>query len=196
MFTGIIETTGTITDSEARGTNISFWIESVISDQLKPDQSVCHDGICLTVERISDNRHKVTAIKETIKKTTLASWNTGTLVNLERCLQLNSRLDGHIVQGHVDNTAVCLGKKEKAGSWELEFGFPKKFGPLVIEKGSVAINGISLTAFNVKKKSFRVAIIPYTFEHTNIKQVAEGSVVNIEFDIIGKYLLRSLTLKL
>lgn len=196
MFTGIIETTGTITDSETKGTNISFWIESAISDQLQPDQSVCHDGVCLTVEKIIENRHKVTAIEETIKKTNLASWNTGTLVNLERCLHLNSRLDGHIVQGHVDTTAICLDKKEKKGSWELEFSFPKKFAPLLIEKGSVAINGISLTAFNVKKKCFRVAIIPYTFEHTNINQVAEGSVVNIEFDIIGKYLLRSLTLKL
>lgn len=195
MFTGIIEAMGRVTEVSPAGSNRSFWIESPISPGLKADQSICHDGVCLTVEEVKDNRHRVTAIEETLKKTTLGSWDTGTVVNLERCLQLNDRLDGHIVQGHVDSTATCTKKKERKGSWEFEFDFPKRFAALVIEKGSITVNGISLTAFNVGKKSFTVAIIPYTFEHTNISHVAKGAGVNIEFDIVGKYLLRSLSLK-
>lgn len=195
MFTGIITATGRITDVHSSGTNTSFWVESGISARLKPDQSISHDGVCLTVEEVSGNRHRITAIEETLKKTTLNNWQTGSLVNLEKCLQLNDPLDGHIVQGHVDCTAVCTRKKERNGSWEFSFEFPKQFAPLVIEKGSVAVNGISLTAFNVKKRSFTVAIIPYTFGHTNIAHVNEGSPVNIEFDILGKYLLRSLSLR-
>lgn len=194
MFTGIIQATGTIADVIVQGTNMSFWINSPVSAELKPDQSLSHDGVCLTVEEIKDNIHKVTAIRETLKKTTAGKWKTGTVVNLEKCLQMGDHLDGHIVQGHVDTTAVCLKRKEKKGSWEFEFAFPGKFAPLVIEKGSIAINGISLTAFNVKRKSFTVAIIPYTFEHTNISTIKKGSAVNIEFDITGKYLLRKLSL--
>ena len=194
MFTGIITSTGRVIDLFSSGTNRSFWIESGISAGLKPDQSISHDGVCLTVEEIAGNRHRVTAIEETLKKTTLSNWQTGAIVNLEKCLQLTDTLDGHIVQGHVDCTAVCTRKKEKNGSREFRFDFPKQFAPLVIEKGSVAINGISLTAFNVKKRTFTVAIIPYTYEHTNIAHVTEGSQVNIEFDILGKYLLRSLSL--
>lgn len=194
MFTGIIEAKGTVTDRVANGSNISFWLHSPLSSGLKPDQSLCHDGVCLTVEEVRGSLHKVTAIKETLKKTTLSDWKAGTLVNLERCLQLGDRLDGHIVQGHVDTTAVCLKRKEKKGSWEFEFGFPGKFAPLVIEKGSIAVNGISLTVFNVKRKSFTVAIIPYTFEHTNICDVKKDTAVNIEFDITGKYLFRKLSL--
>lgn len=195
MFTGIITATGRVTDLSSSGSNSSFWIESGISAGLRPDQSISHDGVCLTVEEVAGNRHRVTAIEETLDKTTLNHWQTGTIVNLEKCLQLNDTLDGHIVQGHVDCTAVCTRKKEKHGSWEFSFEFPKQFAPLLIEKGSVAVNGISLTAFNVKKKAFTVAIIPYTYEHTNIAHITEGSLVNIEFDILGKYLLRSLSLR-
>lgn len=194
MFTGIIETTGQVLEVSGTGTNTHFWVESVISPELKPDQSVSHDGVCLTVEAVEGNRHRVTAIAETMKKTALGSWNAGTRINLERCLELHDRLDGHIVQGHVDCTAICTRRSEKNGSWEFRFVFPGKFAPLVIEKGSVAVNGVSLTAFDVRKKSFRVAIIPYTFEHTNLSSVTEGQAVNIEFDLIGKYLLRSLSL--
>lgn len=194
MFTGIVEITGAVKKVISNGSNKTFWIESPLSSQLKVDQSVSHSGVCLTVEEIAGNRHRVTAIDETLQKTNLACWNEGTTVNLERCLQLNDRLDGHLVQGHADATGICIKRKEKKGSWEFEFEFPKKFAGLVIEKGSVCVNGISLTAFDVKKKSFRVAIIPYTFEHTNIREVQPGDTVNLEFDMIGKYLLRRLSL--
>lgn len=194
MFTGIVEITGAVKKVISNGSNKTFWIESPLSSQLKVDQSVSHSGVCLTVEEIAGNRHRITAIDETLQKTNLACWNEGTTVNLERCLQLNDRLDGHLVQGHADATGICIKRKEKNGSWEFEFEFPKKFAGLVIEKGSVCVNGISLTAFDVKKKSFRVAIIPYTFEHTNIREVQPGDTVNLEFDMIGKYLLRRLSL--
>lgn len=194
MFTGIIEKTGRIAEVSASGTNTHFWVESPISQELKPDQSVSHDGVCLTVEAVEGSRHRVTAIAETMKKTALGNWKPGTLINLERCLEPHDRLDGHIVQGHVDCTAICTRRSEKNGSWEFRFEFPGKFAPLVIEKGSIAVNGISLTAFDVRKKSFKVAIIPYTFEHTNLSRLSEGETVNIEFDMIGKYLLRSLSL--
>jgi riboflavin synthase len=195
MFTGIVETVGVIKQISVDGTNKTFFIESSISNELKPDQSVSHSGACLTVEEIIGNAHRVTAIEETLKKTNLGNWQRGELVNLERSLKMYSRLDGHLVQGHVDAVSKCVKRVEKEGSWEYEFAFPKKFGGLIIEKGSVCINGISLTAFDVKRKSFTVAIIPYTFEHTNIKSVHEGQVVNIEFDMIGKYVLRGLSLK-
>jgi len=169
-------------------------VESSLSSTLKADQSLSHSGVCLTVEEVIDNTHRITAIEETLNKTNLGNWKEGTLVNLERCLQIHDRLDGHLVQGHVDTTAACIKRKEKAGSWEFEFAFPKKMAELVIEKGSVCVNGISLTAFDVKRKSFTVAIVPFTFEHTNIKEVQEGDCVNLEFDMIGKYLLRSLSL--
>lgn len=195
MFTGIVEITGAVKKVISNGSNKTFWIESPLSPQLKVDQSVSHSGVCLTVEEIAGNRHRITAIDETLQKTNLACWNEGTTVNLERCLQLNDRLDGHLVQGHADATGICIKRKEKKGSWEFEFEFPRKFAGLVIEKGSVCLNGISLTAFDVKKKSFRVAIIPYTFEHTNIREIQPGDTVNLEFDMIGKYLLRRLSLK-
>lgn len=147
------------------------------------------------MEEVNGNVHRVTAIDETLEKTNLGNWKAGTLVNLERSLQLGDRLDGHIVQGHVDTVALCKKVTEKNGSWEYIFEFPKEFAALIIEKGSIAINGISLTAYNVKKKNFTVAIIPYTFEHTNINKVIKGTKVNIEFDMIGKYLLRKLSLK-
>jgi riboflavin synthase len=195
MFTGIVETLGIVKGITAEGDNKTFWIESNISKDLKTDQSLSHSGVCLTVEEVMGDNHRVTAIRETLKKTNVLTWKVGSLINLERSLQLDSRLDGHFVQGHVDATARCIDVREQRGSWEYEFAFPKRFGQLIIEKGSVSLNGISLTAFDVKTKRFKVAIIPYTYEHTNIKTVQQGEIVNIEFDMIGKYVLRRLSLK-
>jgi len=190
MFTGIIENTGKVVSITPNGTNLSFWIESPISGELKVDQSVSHNGVCLTVEALGPNRHLVTAIEETLKKTELGSWQTGTEINLERCMLMNGRLDGHIVQGHVDTTAVCTERKELDGSWEYRFQFPTEFARLVIEKGSIAVNGTSLTCFNVTNNSFSIAVIPYTYTHTNIHQLTVGSRVNLEFDMLGKYVQR------
>lgn len=195
MFTGIVESTGIVKVIIFNGSNRTFWISSPLSDQLKTDQSVSHSGVCLTVEEVRDGQHRITAIEETLKKSNLNDWVEGSLVNLERCLQMNGRLDGHLVQGHVDATGTCINRVEKEGSWEFEIEFPRRFAELIIEKGSVCLNGISLTAFDVKKKRFKVAIIPYTFEHTNLKSLEPGQSVNIEFDMIGKYLLRRLSLK-
>ncbi len=190
MFTGIIETTGIVRKITQSGSNKSFEIESNIGQELKMDQSLSHNGVCLTVERVENNTHRVTAIDETLKKSNLGLLQEGAEVNLERCMLMNGRIDGHIVQGHVDDTAVCTIVVEKEGSWEYEFGYDPKFAALVIEKGSICLNGISLTVFDVKNDSFRVAIIPYTFEHTNIKYIKPGDKANIEFDLIGKYILR------
>ncbi|MBX9733802.1 MAG: riboflavin synthase, partial [Chitinophagaceae bacterium] len=156
MFTGIIEAIGTITNIEVSGTNRSFWIQSPLSHELKVDQSVSHDGVCLTVEAITEGRHKVTAIAETLAKTNLDYWRVGDKINLERCMILGARLDGHIVQGHVDAVATCVSKTTKEGSWEFVFEYPSNFMNLVIEKGSIAINGTSLTCFNVNDNRFQV----------------------------------------
>ncbi len=193
MFTGIIEASGMIHSVEKQGTNVTFWIVSSLSAELKVDQSVSHDGVCLTAEEMKEGMHRVTAINETLKKTNLSTWQKGTPVNLERCITMNGRIDGHIVQGHVDTTATCIEKKDADGSWEFRFQFPPEFATLIINKGSVSINGISLTLFNADVDSFSVAIIPYTYTHTNIQQVKEGSTVNIEFDMIGKYVNRMLS---
>ena len=190
MFTGIIESLGRVNAIESKGTNKTFWITSPISHELKVDQSISHNGVCLTEEEQKDDLHRVTAIEETLEKSNLSHWQPGDLVNLERCLVMNGRLDGHIVQGHVDTTATCIDRKELQGSWEFRFEFPKKFSRLVIEKGSICLNGISLTIFNVKKTRFDIAVIPYTFEHTNIQSLNPGSKVNLEFDMIGKYVDR------
>jgi len=190
MFTGIIETTATVAEISASGTNKSFWISSSLSQQLKIDQSVAHDGVCLTVEAIEADRHKVTAVLETLQKTNLGSWKPGTIINIERCLQPSSRLDGHFVQGHVDTKGEVIEKKDLNGSWQFSFRFPESFAPLLIEKGSVAINGISLTVFNLTATTFSVAIIPYTHEHTNLQQINTGDWVNLEFDMLGKYIVR------
>ncbi len=190
MFTGIIECTGKVLSVVETGTNRSFWIQSPISHELKVDQSVSNNGVCLTVETLGENSHCVTAIEETLKKTALGQWKTGTEVNIERCMLMNGRLDGHIVQGHVDTTAICIDRKELSGSWEYSFRFPEAFAHLVIEKGSIAMNGTSLTCFNVGKDNFTIAVIPYTYEHTNIHQVIIDTIVNIEFDILGKYVQR------
>ena len=190
MFTGIIESSGTVKEVIVNGTNKTFWIESPLSDQFKIDQSVSHSGVCLTVEEIKGNIHRVSAIAETLKKTNLDNWAPGHIINIERCLPLNGRLDGHFVQGHVDTTGTCLRKTDKNGSWEFEISFPSAFAPLIIEKGSICVDGISLTAFAVGKEKFTVAIIPYTFAHTSIQRVEPGSTVNLEFDLLGKYIQR------
>lgn len=190
MFTGIIEQTGLIKDIKSTGSNKTYTVKSVLAQELKVDQSVSHSGVCLTVETIGDGIYTVTAIDETLQKTNLSQWQQGTVVNLERCLRFDGRLDGHIVQGHVDTTAVCIAREEKSGSWEFSFKIKKKFATLIIEKGSISMNGISLTIFNIKKDEFTVAVIPYTFEHTNIHQLQVNDKVNIEFDMIGKYVNR------
>ena len=195
MFTGIIENLGQIVRINPNGSNVSFWVKSAMSNQLKVDQSVSHNGVCLTVEQIMDDSHKVTAIEETLLKTNLSKLVVGDCVNLERCLQMNGRIDGHIVQGHVDDVATCTNAIEKDGSWEYTFEFNEKFAALLIEKGSVCVNGISLTAFNVTTTSFTVAIIPYTYSNTSIKNIGVDSLINVEFDVLGKYILRMNELK-
>ena len=195
MFTGIIECLGKIKSVSINGSNKTFWIESDLSLQLNIDESVSHDGVCLTIEDVKENTYKVTAIKETMVKTNLDDWKVDGIVNLERSMQMNGRIDGHIVQGHVDTTAICVNKKVLQGSTEFTFRFKKKFASLIIEKGSICVNGISLTAFNVRRKKFTVAIIPYTIEHTNLCFIKENSMVNIEFDMLGKYVTRITTLK-
>ena len=195
MFTGIIEMMGKVVAITNAGTNKSFWIESLLTPELKVDQSLSHNGVCLTVEELKDNLYKVTAVKETLEKTNLGEWRIGSLINLERGLLLSSRLDGHFVQGHVDGTGICKKVILLEGSWEIEFEFDKMFAPLIIEKGSICVNGISLTAFDVKKKMFKVAIVPYTWHHTNLQFLQEENSVNLEFDLIGKYINRKLSLK-
>lgn len=194
MFTGIIETLGLVKDIVHSGSNITYLISSSIGQELKIDQSLAHDGVCLTVESINNDLHQVTAIAETISKTNLTGWKIGSTINLERCMLMNGRLDGHIVQGHVDCTAICIERIDKNGSWEFQFEFPTEFAHLVIEKGSIAVNGTSLTCFAITNNSFKVAIIPYTYEHTSIQNVQAGSLVNIEFDILGKYVQRNIEL--
>lgn len=191
MFTGIIEAIGLVTEMQQQGTNKTFWISSTVSKDLKIDQSVAHNGVCLTVEEVKDGQYRVTAILETLEKTSLNNWQLQGIVNIERCLELHARLDGHMVQGHVDTTGSCTSVEEQNGSWLYTFSFPESFAPLLVEKGSIALNGISLTVFNVSNSSFSVAIIPFTYEHTNMKELQAGTVVNLEFDIIGKYVLRN-----
>jgi riboflavin synthase len=190
MFTGIIECEGTVERVRQSGTNLSFWIGSPILPSLKIDQSIAHDGVCLTVEAIENNTFKVTAVAETISKTTLGTWSIGSKVNLERCLEPGRRLDGHFVQGHVDCQGFVLAKTDLNGSWGFKIQFPREFAPLIIEKGSITVNGISLTAFKVELDSFEVAIIPYTYLHTNLQFLNKNERVNLEFDMIGKYIVR------
>jgi riboflavin synthase len=190
MFTGIIETLGTVTDLKHDQGNLHITVASAISNELKIDQSVAHNGVCLTVVALADGGHTVTAIEETLNKTNIGTFKVGDLVNLERCMQMNARLDGHIVQGHVDQTAVCTAYKELDGSWEYTFEYDAAKGNVTVEKGSICVNGISLTVVNSGPNYFSVAIIPYTWEHTNLQQVRVGSTINLEFDIIGKYVAR------
>lgn len=186
MFTGIIESVGKVSKIEKSGSNLDFRIESDISNELKIDQSVAHNGVCLTVTKVEEGSHWVTAIDETLKKSSLGSIGSGVKLNLERCMKVDGRLDGHIVQGHVDTVAKVISTEDQDGSWL--FTFELKDSGLIVEKGSICINGTSLTCFNVKDRIFSVAIIPYTFEHTNFHQLAINDIVNIEFDIIGKYI--------
>lgn len=190
MFTGIIETLGRITELQHEKGNLHITVESAISHELKIDQSVAHNGVCLTVVALADGLHVVTAIEETLNKTSLGQLKVGDPVNLERCMQMNARLDGHIVQGHVDQVAVCTAFKELEGSWEYTFEYDSSLGNVTVEKGSICVNGISLTVVNSHANSFSVAIIPYTYEHTNLHNVRVGDKVNLEFDIIGKYVAR------
>lgn len=192
MFTGIIEATGVLRHSRQEGTNTHFAFESRISNQLKIDQSVSHNGVCLTVTAVEADLHYVTAIEETLMKSNIGKLKPGMLVNLERCMLSNGRFDGHIVQGHVDQTAVVTGIADKNGSWVFEFQYDPSIGNLTVEKGSIAVNGVSLTCFNSREGAFSVAIIPYTYEHTNFGQLRVGDEVNLEFDIIGKYVKRLL----
>lgn len=191
MFTGIVESLGTVSAIRKEGTNVHFTVSSPISHELKIDQSVAHDGVCLTVVALDDHSHTVTAVAETMQKTNLGDWKEGRELNLERAMKLGDRLDGHIVQGHVDDgSGVCTGRKEVDGSHLFTFEFPERFAALVIEKGSICINGTSLTAFNVGRNTFEVTIIPYTIEYTNFKHLQPGDRINLEFDILGKYFLR------
>ena len=190
MFTGIIETLGTIQEIKKENTNIHIKINSSITNELKIDQSVAHNGICLTVVAIEDSFYTVTAIDETIKKTNLAHWKAGDNVNLERAMKLGDRLDGHIVQGHVDQTGTCIVAEQTNGSWLYTFEYDEELNNITIEKGSITVNGVSLTVVNSKKNQFSVAIIPYTYENTNFKNFKIGTKVNLEFDVIGKYISR------
>lgn len=192
MFTGIIEVVGQLSGIENEGTNRHFKIDSAISQELKIDQSVSHNGVCLTVTKVSGTSHWVTAIDETLQKSNLSKLKVGSKVNLERCMVNNGRFDGHIVQGHVDQTGMVKSIRDMQGSWLYEFEYDPGEGNVTVEKGSVAVNGISLTCFNSKPAAFTVAIIPYTFEHTNFHQLKIGDTVNLEFDIIGKYVKRLL----
>ncbi len=189
MFTGIIEASGTVKFMETEGTNVNFQITSNISHELKVDQSISHNGVCLTVTQVGTDTHWVTAIDETLQKSNLGGLEVGDLLNLERCMPSNGRFDGHVVQGHVDQTGTVTAIKEEEGSWLFDFSFEPK-EEVVVEKGSICINGVSLTCFNATEDSFRVAIIPYTYEHTNFSKLAVGDRVNLEFDIIGKYVRR------
>ncbi|HQE12787.1 MAG TPA: riboflavin synthase [Flavipsychrobacter sp.] len=190
MFTGIIETLGTIAEVIKSDGVIDLWVQASITSELKVDQSVAHNGICLTVVAIRDGQYRVTAVAETIRKTNIGQWKVGDKVNLERALRLGDRLDGHFVQGHVDTVGQCINIIEESGNRLYTFQFPEEFGALVIEKGSVCIHGVSLTSFNVTKDTLTVAIIPYTYEHTTFQYFPKNQTVNLEWDILGKYFLR------
>ena len=190
MFTGIIETLGTIQEIRKDKDNIHITVKSSITDELKIDQSVAHNGICLTVVDIIESNYTLTAIGETVKKTTISHWQTNENVNLERAMKLGDRLDGHIVQGHVDQIGTCVVANETNGSWFYTFEYDESLGNITIEKGSVTVNGVSLTVVDSGKNKFSVAIIPYTYEHTNFKNIEVGTKVNLEFDVIGKYVSR------
>ena len=194
MFTGIVEALGKVKAIDKDRSNVHFTIESPISHELKIDQSVSHNGVCLTVVGLGDDWHRVTAVEETLRRTNMGKLEFGNLINLERCLPIGGRLDGHIVQGHVDDTAECVEVAETGGSWRFTFRYRPTPEHLLVDKGSVCINGVSLTVVEPRGDLFSVAIIPYTWEHTNFKTLREGDVVNIEFDILGKYISRYLAL--
>jgi riboflavin synthase len=188
MFTGIIEQIGVVSDLKTDGNNLHITVDSALAPQLKIDQSLAHNGVCLTVVNIEDNNYTVTAIKETLDKSNLGMLQVGDLVNLERAMVLGQRLDGHIVQGHVDQTAICTKVEDLNGSWKYTFSYDSKKKNITIEKGSITVNGVSLTVVDSGVDGFSVAIIPYTYQHTNFKNFKQGTVVNLEFDMIGKYI--------
>lgn len=188
MFTGIVEAMGSLVKTETKGTNVEFWFTSPFTNELKVDQSLAHNGVCLTVVEIVGEQYRVTAIDETLQKTNLGDLKIGQKVNLERCMAANARFDGHIVQGHVDLTGVCTEITDQNGSWEYRFGYPKSSGHVTVEKGSICVNGTSLTVVDSQDDSFTVCIIPYTYEHTVFHQLSVGDRVNLEFDILGKYI--------
>ena len=188
MFTGIVEAMGSLVRKEAKGTNVEFWFTSPFTQQLKVDQSLAHNGVCLTVVEIDGDQYRVTAIDETLQKTNMGDVAIGQKVNLERCMAANARFDGHIVQGHVDLTGVCTEIKDQQGSWEYRFTYPASSGHVTVEKGSICVNGTSLTVVDSQDDSFTVCIIPYTYEHTVFHQLRLGDRVNLEFDILGKYI--------
>ena len=190
MFTGIIEDLGTIKNLKNEGENLHITVQTSITSELKIDQSVAHNGVCLTVVSIDADNYTVTAIKETLDKTNLGKLKTGDLVNIERAMKLGDRLDGHIVQGHVDQTAECISIIEENGSWIFTFRYDKSLNNITIEKGSITVNGVSLTVINSKINEFSVAIIPYTYEHTTFNKLKTSDTVNLEFDVIGKYVKR------
>ncbi len=195
MFTGIIESLGRVKQLDKDGGNLHITIESSLSGELKIDQSVAHNGVCLTVVETKGNTYRVTAIEETLEKTNLRHLNTGDMVNLERAMIMGSRLDGHLVQGHVDQTAICTAIEEKDGSWFFTFTYDAGSGNVTIEKGSITIDGVSLTVVNSGDAEFSVAIIPYTYEHTRFNTYRVGTEVNLEFDVIGKYVSRYMELR-
>ena len=192
MFTGIVEKTGRVAAIQAEGTNLTFTIESLLATELKVDQSVSHNGICLTVTSVLGDVYTVTAVDETLKKTNLGHVQVGHRVNLERCMPATGRFDGHIVQGHVDQTGLCTNVQDLNGSWLYDFDYAPEHGNVTVEKGSICINGVSLTVFNSTDNAFRVTIIPYTYEHTTFGDLKAGDVVNLEFDIVGKYIKKML----
>lgn len=194
MFTGIIEAIGEVQSIHKEGSNIRLTIRAPFVEELKVDQSVAHNGVCLTVDAIELPYYTVVAVKETLDKTTLSSWKLGQEINLERGMKLSDRLDGHLVQGHVDSTATCIDIIRNEGSVDFTFKFSKQYASLMIEKGSICLDGISLTVFNVTKTTFTVTIIPYTLEHTNLKYINIGDALNVEFDVVGKYILRNQSL--
>lgn len=195
MFTGIIEAVGVVKQISIDQTNRHFQLTSPISSELRVDQSVSHNGVCLTITKVENDTHWVTAVDETLKKSNLSILKPEDIINLERCMIANGRFDGHVVQGHVDQVGICTSVKEVGGSWIYDFDYDPSFGNITVEKGSISINGISLTCFNSRNNGFTVTIIPYTFEHTNFKHLKEGDTVNLEFDIIGKYVQRILSKK-
>jgi riboflavin synthase len=195
MFTGIIENIGKITAIEKQDANITFSVQSSLSHELKIDQSVAHNGVCLTVVDVQGDVHKVTAIHETLQKSNFKNLSIGDELNLERCLKLDGRLDGHMVQGHVDQTAICTRRINQEGSWLFTFEYDSSINNITVEKGSICINGVSLTVVDSQRNSFSVAIIPYTFEHTVFKNIKIGDEVNIEFDVLGKYVARWMELR-
>jgi len=194
MFTGIIETLGTVKDLKKEGENLHITVASNITAELKIDQSVAHNGVCLTVVAIDNDLYTVTAIQETLDKTSLGKLKIGDAVNLERAMLMGARLDGHIVQGHVDQTAICQGVEEKDGSWFFTFSYDANLNNVTIEKGSITVDGVSLTVVDSKKDTFNVAIIPYTYKHTRFNSYTKGTLVNLEFDVIGKYVAKLMSI--